>query len=72
MKLNKKFLRVVYRVLVIVIGLVVIIVFNYFNCKNNNVCFSCRVCLCFFFFIGVILEKIGVFDMDVKFIVLNY
>ncbi|MFT2676868.1 1-acyl-sn-glycerol-3-phosphate acyltransferase, partial [Helicobacter pylori] len=35
MKSNKKSLRAVYRALVIAIGLAVIIVFNYFNRKNN-------------------------------------
>ncbi|MFT2704570.1 1-acyl-sn-glycerol-3-phosphate acyltransferase, partial [Helicobacter pylori] len=72
MKSNKKSLRAVYRALVIAIGLAVIIVFNYFNRKNNNARSSRRACSCFFPLTGVNLEKIGAFDTDAKLIVLNH
>ncbi|MCH4599231.1 1-acyl-sn-glycerol-3-phosphate acyltransferase [Helicobacter pylori] len=74
MKSNKKSnrLRAIYRALVIAIGLAVIIVFNYFNRKNNNARSSRRACSCFFSLTGVNLEKIGAFDTDAKLIVLNH
>lgn len=56
MKSNKKsnHLRAIYRALVIAIGLAVIIVFNYFNRKNNNARSSRRACSCFFPLPGLI------------------
>ncbi|AFI03479.1 1-acyl-sn-glycerol-3-phosphate acyltransferase [Helicobacter cetorum] len=65
-------IRAIYRGLVIAIGLAIIIVFNYFNRKNNNARSTRKTCSSFFTLTGVTLEKVGEFDREARLIVLNH